>query len=214
MPYLSLFEFTSPSRASLTFHHSEHSIPTLLIPLKSPGSFLIVCENAVTVYSKAHLGHVEQTACMEHSKSTVEYDRPRVSGESRRYPTLVAWGRPRRNNSFLDDWLYLAREDGLILYLQLTYGSDTPRITSRGSIGRLECDLSRAFAVVDLGQSELVSRVHGPDVVIAVGNVGSGGCWEVCQCPGSCCIDCAHEPRRLVIFQTIRMISTRIVKLT
>jgi len=79
----------------------------------------------------------------------------------------------------MDDWLYLGREDGMILYLQLQYASDLPRITGRGWIGRLDCNLGSAFAVVDLGVSDVVANVEGPDVVLAVGESSHGGRWEV-----------------------------------
>lgn len=112
-----------------------------------------------------------------------EYNRPANPGESSRFPILVGWGRPRRNNTYADDWLYLAREDGLLMYLQLKSVSDMPKITGRGSIGRLDCDLGSAFAIVDTGLNHKrrsgATKVKGPDVILAVGELGNGGRWEV-----------------------------------
>ncbi|KAK7745257.1 hypothetical protein SLS62_009809 [Diatrype stigma] len=142
----------------------EYRLPLLLIPLTVRNAFLIVTEHLTATCSDILQGSptFEPFELDQNVQSTEYHDGPIK-------PLWTAWTRPYRESRYHTDHdvLYLAREDGLLNWLDI--GED-PNVEVAYGMGSLECTIDSAFTC-------MYDAVG--DVLIAGGNCCPGTIWSV-----------------------------------
>lgn len=148
----------------------EEYLPSLLIPLLRSNGFILVRDDALSVYEHTLTG---TPTCAIHMRERPD---PEHTGASKNSLQLVQWARPMRSrahNRFKDkDNLYLCREDGAVTFIEIEYG---PRnfIMREHVTGELGVMANSSLAVLDVGPC-------ADDLLIIGGDSGSGGIW---RCP-------------------------------
>ncbi|KAF4125290.1 thermotolerance protein [Geosmithia morbida] len=138
-------------------------VPLFSIPLKSRNAFFIVYED--------HMAIVRQ------SLSSGEYDSNRVlemPGPSElhhgaRPPLWVSWARPFRRKDYSEktDIIYLAREDGLVVHIEI----DSETLLYSGmQLGYLGTNIGTAFTT---------AYDKFSDLLVVGGESSSGGIWKL-----------------------------------
>lgn len=95
-------------------------------------------------------------------------------GSNRGMPLFVQWDRAPRNPDFAKEAIYLAREDGAILYVELGGMHNPLEISDAGS---WPCPIDTAFACLKSDSSEFAQSY--PDVLVAGGFGNDGYLCEV-----------------------------------
>jgi len=147
----------------------ELRTPNLVIPLKEPGSFMLVTESGLAIFKDAHIGSLRNAYW--HPR-TPDDDSPRFPGLSLRFPLWTNWTRPVRGNHYFFDDIYLAREDGVIWWLRVAHNSGDLCVLNQSTAGVLHTNIGTAFAALDLHISE-------PDVLVSGGDLCDGGVYVV-----------------------------------
>lgn len=133
------------------------SLPSILIPLKRTTSFLLVAPSCMLIYT--NILDPDETA------SPVRHPMHNPDGKDPPDGRIwTFWARPIRNSRRFDD-IFLCREDGKTLYLEIGSGGEILRMTQPGQLG---CKVDTAFASVDGGYK-------AGDLLVAVGNMSDGG---------------------------------------
>ncbi|KAK4506147.1 hypothetical protein PRZ48_004112 [Zasmidium cellare] len=151
-----------PRHAQLHSLHvldESETVPSLLIPLRDAGFFLIT-DDQITIYKDILSGSVTS------AKWALPQDPPRHPGISSSSPIWSSWVKPRRSKAALrdKDAIYLAREDGLVIWIDTKVGAKPSLNVSRA--GELECHVGTAFASIgDEG---------GPDILAIAGETSTG----------------------------------------
>lgn len=142
----------SPTR-EITLPVNCH-LPSILIPLMKPASFLIFTPTNLCMYE--NLLNPELNPVV-HS----------LEGKYRRNEkTWTAWARPRRTRHHLDDDIYVCREDGEILYLEINNGYHMLPLIQHEA-GAVQCSLDTGFAIID-------DPAQNGDILVAAGSMGDG----------------------------------------
>jgi hypothetical protein len=138
--------------------------PSLLIPLSRSADFLLVCDRHISLYRRVLSGPPlrEETAFQEHILA------PLRPGAGKGTPRWVQWDRAPRNPDFAKEAFYIAREDGMVVYVERGL-MDTLDISEAGS---WPYPIDTAFACLNVDNSEFAQSY--PDVLIS-GGVGSDG---------------------------------------
>lgn len=148
---------------------AEHQMPLLLIPLKFKSTFILVCETQMAVFENILEGAPD---------SRVFYDRvepftPHHHGLSP--PLWVGWARPtnrtRAHTDHRDD-VYIAREDGLLTFLEVDCDNF---VESDMNVGEFEGRCGHALACIDYRNPDSVTG----DMLITGGDSCAGGCYLV-----------------------------------
>lgn len=144
--------------------------PILLIPLTIKSAFVLVCEQTVAVCEgllegspqchQSHLGH----------------DEPSPIHKGRNAPLWTSWTRPLRTKKYAatNDDIYIAREDGLIKYLENNFDEF---LCTGVNLGGITCNIGTAFTSLD-------SKFPGPngaigDILLVGGDSCPGGLYWV-----------------------------------
>jgi hypothetical protein len=144
--------------------------PILLIPLTIKSAFVLVCEESVAVCEgllegspqchQSHLGH----------------DEPSPIHKGRNAPLWTSWTRPVRTQKYAstNDDIYIAREDGLVKYLENNFDEF---LCTGMNIGGITCNIGTAFTSLD-------SKFPGPDgvfgdILLVGGDSCPGGLYWV-----------------------------------
>ena len=148
----------------------EEYLPSLIIPLLRSNAFIVVRDDALCVYEHILTGTPTRTVHMR------ERPDPEHTGASKNSLQLVQWARPMRSrahNRFKDkDNLYLCREDGVVTFIEIEYG--TRNFIMREHVtGELGVMANSSLAVLDVGPC-------ADDLLIIGGDSGYGGMW---RCP-------------------------------
>ncbi|KAI9886682.1 MAG: hypothetical protein M1823_001526 [Watsoniomyces obsoletus] len=143
--------------------------PLLLIPLIIPSVFLLVHERIVIGYTGILSGSVDQKF-----RVPIADVPPGGDGWLQRTPRCTSWARPVRTerHSAQHDALYIAREDGMVHYLEIDRGDSLINTTS--AAGALRTYIGTAFASLDL-------PLKTNDMLIAGGDTSAGGHYFVSQ---------------------------------
>ncbi|OBT88113.1 hypothetical protein VE02_03549 [Pseudogymnoascus sp. 03VT05] len=153
--------------------------PILLIPLTIKSAFVLVCEESVAVCEgllegspqchQSHLGH----------------DEPSPIHKGRNAPLWTSWTRPTRTQKYAatNDDIYIAREDGLVKYLENNFDEF---LCTGMNIGEITCNIGTAFTSLD-------SKFPGPDGAFGDILVLGGD-----SCPGGLYWVQARQPARLL----------------
>ncbi|KAL8353666.1 hypothetical protein RB601_003489 [Gaeumannomyces tritici] len=139
----------------------EHQMPLLLIPLMVGTAFFAVYPESIAVGKDVLIGPP--------SFDTFQVTRmpPSKFHHGRGNPLWSTWTRPFRLAQFNKDWLYLAREDGVVVVLDI----DSDSILNASQVVKeFECNISTAFcALFD----------QFADILIMGGDSGPGAVWQV-----------------------------------
>lgn len=165
----SLRDTFSPQRQITPLRLPElPEIPSFLIPLRFQSTFFMVF--------RSHVCLVKQTLAVPEYEFTPI---PHIQQSALHYgvgdPLWTAWARPFRRKSYTEntDIIYLAREDGIVIHLELESDSLMYSVTQ---IGCLDINIGRAFtAAYDIYS----------DLLIIGGDAGPGGVWKVRILPGN-----------------------------
>jgi hypothetical protein len=138
----------------------ETRLPSVLIPLTKTTSFLLLTPSLMMVYKNLLDGNT--------ARLPMRYPVPSLeAGTSHKPPLWTQWARPKRNwsrNQNFDD-VYLCREDGKILYLEIGKEGEIHR---QSQLGQLGCNVDTGFAIIDGG-------FEAGDLLVAAGSMSDGG---------------------------------------
>lgn len=140
----------------------------MLIPLSRSPDFLLVFDRHITTYGNILSGTVsERRVTPILGNGPIRALRP---GDGRSHPHWVQWERVVRNADYSMETLYIAREDGKVLYAEVG-SSKMPALLDAG---QLPHSVDKAFASLDLDSA---------DVLVAAGTASDGclskiGSWE------------------------------------
>ncbi|KAM5475998.1 hypothetical protein MauCBS54593_000681 [Microsporum audouinii] len=139
---------------------NNYRMPTVLIPLIHSTSFMVATHSTMSIYK--NVLNTENTTPPINCPFPILEDRPRSRNQ-----IWTHWARARRNrirNAQFDD-IYLCREDGMVLYLEIGKSGDIERQSNLGSLG---CNLDTAFAILPEGY-------QAGDVLVTAGSMCGGG---------------------------------------
>ncbi|KAK2872057.1 hypothetical protein FQN49_002590 [Arthroderma sp. PD_2] len=148
-----------PRITSLRLSHN-YRLPTVLIPLIHSTSFMVATHSTLSIYK--NILNSETTVTPINCPFPTLEDRPRSRNQ-----IWTHWARARRNrtrNAQFDD-IYLCREDGMVIYLEIGKSGDIERQSNLGSLG---CNLDTAFAILPEGY-------QAGDVLVTAGSMCGGG---------------------------------------
>ncbi|KAF2201275.1 hypothetical protein GQ43DRAFT_41412 [Delitschia confertaspora ATCC 74209] len=128
------------ARAERVVVAHEDQNPVLLIPLKRGPDFLLVSRRGeISDYRNILSGiPTKHRVTLDHEENLVH------PGNSKRKPVFVQWARMRRNKGFSKEVFYIAREDGIVIYVQVSTNAHT------SNAGYFNCSLGTAFASLDV----------------------------------------------------------------
>ncbi|KAL7785971.1 mono-functional DNA-alkylating methyl methanesulfonate N-term domain-containing protein [Trichoderma ceciliae] len=141
----------------------EHRMPMLLIPLRFKTAFFAVSQLYIGVVKYALSGSPEFELLP--TQPPTQTPLHHGSGE----PLWVAWARPFRRKKYFEktDIIYLAREDGAIIHVEIDAAELLPSVTNVGCLG---ANIDTAFTTA----YDIFS-----DVLIIGGDSGPGGIWKL-----------------------------------
>ncbi|KAI1457541.1 hypothetical protein F4805DRAFT_173087 [Annulohypoxylon moriforme] len=141
----------------------EYRMPLLVVPLKVRNAFLIITESITATCSDVLSG----------PPTFVKFELANCDNTPLHHgmgdPLWTAWTRPIRHPPYhyRKDVIYLAREDGLINFLEC---GDEFEIETSVSMGSVDCNIDTAFA----------SLFHlWGDILVTGGDSGPGAVWNV-----------------------------------
>lgn len=148
---------------------TARTVSSLLIPLRD-AAFLLVTGNKFKLQKDILSGSMRSIVL-----DGANFEETNYPGNSPRRPVWTSWCQPRRNKSArLDrDIIYLIREDGLVLLVEIT--SLETMMTSNA--GNMQCHLSSAFA--SLGDPS------DPDILAVVGDMSNGSVVHIGNWPSA-----------------------------
>lgn len=141
----------------------EHKLPLLLIPLRFSTAFFTVSEDFIGIVKHCLSGSpVFESLCADPPSQTRLH-------HGARYPLWTAWARPFRRQQYFEktDIIYLAREDGAIIHIEIEAMDLVPSVTN---VGCLDTNVNTAFTTA----YDIFS-----DILIIGGDSGPGGIWKV-----------------------------------
>ncbi|KAF2450230.1 hypothetical protein P171DRAFT_516156 [Karstenula rhodostoma CBS 690.94] len=147
----------------------DNGNPSLLIPVSRSTDFLLVQNKYISVCKGVLAGPPDITQHQIPSRFLA----PLQPSSNKGHPLWVQWDRAPRNPDFAKDAFYLAREDGVVLYVELGDIAGSLDISDAGS---WPYSIDTAFACLKADSSEFAQSY--PDVLVAGGH-GSDG--HICK---------------------------------
>lgn len=148
----------------------EHEMPLMIIPLTVRSAFFAVSEGEIACCADLLHGSPSFESCRVH-------DAPPSKHHDGKYPPLwTAWSRPPRLFSFHrdKDFIYLAREDGVVIYLECDSSDD---VLGASFYHGTFCNVSTAFASLADEFDDGEGLANGESLVFG-GDSGQGGVWR------------------------------------
>lgn len=151
----------------------QHEMPLMVIPLTVRSAFFAVSEGEVAYCADALQGSPSFEPCDLNSFPPSEH----YSGTEP--PLWTAWSRPPRLYPYHRDrdFIYLAREDGVVIYLEC----DSDDILGASFYHGTFCSVSTAFASLADEFHDGEALVNGETLVFG-GDSGQGGVWRAGSC--------------------------------
>lgn len=148
----------------------QHEMPLMVIPLTVRSAFLAVSEGEIAYCADALHGSPSFEPCDINKFPASEY----YSGSEP--PLWTAWSRPPRLYPYHRDrdFIYIAREDGVVIYLEC----DLDDIVGASFYHGTFCSVSTAFASLADEFHDGEALVNGETLVFG-GDSGQGGVWRV-----------------------------------
>lgn len=139
----------------------NHEMPLLIIPLTICTAFLAVSEGEIAQCRDIMYGSPTFEPC------DVREFAPSEHHDGSQPPLWTAWSRPPRLSRFHpnNDHIYVAREDGLVLFLEC----DSENILGAHFNHGTFCNVSTAFTSLSH---------HNDDILVFGGDSGLGGVWK------------------------------------
>ena len=120
----------------------------MIVPLSTaPGSFLLVCDRFFTVYSNAYDGYIQCLGSFD--TASIEICAQVNEGLSF-LPLWVAWTRSLRSDG--EEQLYLAREEGSVIRLNISKASRNVQVVNVKVVANYHRIVDTIFTIVDLSQ--------------------------------------------------------------
>lgn len=148
-----------------------YRIPLLLIPLTIKSAFLLVCEQSIAVCEGLLEGDPQ---CRP---SHIGFEEPTPLHKGKNAPLWTSWTRPVRTERYAatHDDIYIAREDGLVKYLESNLDEF---LCPEMSVDGITCNIGTTFASLD-------SKFPGTDgiigdILVIGGDSCPGGLYWVC----------------------------------
>lgn len=141
----------------------EHKMPLLLIPLRFSTAFFTVSEEFIGIVKHCLSGSpVFESLCADPPSQTRLH-------HGAHNPLWTAWARPFRRQRYFEktDIIYLAREDGAIIHIEIEAMDLVPSVTN---VGCLDTNINTAFTTA----YDIFS-----DILMIGGDSGPGGIWKV-----------------------------------
>ncbi|KAF2467358.1 uncharacterized protein BDR25DRAFT_317100 [Lindgomyces ingoldianus] len=142
--------------------------PALLVPLNESPDFLLICGRHISKYKNILSGHPTplRSSIPDH---ILQYEQP---ADSKGPPLWVQWERVPRHGS--SEAFYIAREDGVVIYLEVGNGSEMVIYEA----GKWAHPIDRAFASLDVEHGSGRALLN-PDVLVAAGTTSDGHVYKV-----------------------------------
>lgn len=139
----------------------NHEMPLLIIPLTIRTAFFAVSEGEIAFCKDILYGSPTFEPCEIGSFAPSEHH------DGSEPPLWTAWSRPPRLSRFHpnNDHIYVAREDGLVLFLEC----DSENILGAAFNHGTFCNVSTAFTSLSH---------HNDDILVFGGDSGLGGVWK------------------------------------
>ncbi|KAK0619881.1 mono-functional DNA-alkylating methyl methanesulfonate N-term-domain-containing protein [Immersiella caudata] len=141
----------------------ENQMPVLIIPLTVKSAFIAISPDQVAVCTEALYGPPNfETIEMQNPPATRNY-------HGRHQPLWTAWARPFRLSPYFEgrDCIYLAREDGVVIFIEADSDSALDRSTFMDTF---DSNISSAFTCL---------FDQYTDVLILGSDSGPGAIWKV-----------------------------------
>ncbi|KAK1594431.1 thermotolerance protein [Colletotrichum navitas] len=141
----------------------EHRLPLLIIPLTVRSSFFAVSEHALGICKDPLQGPPDIETINPISHPTTPFH------HGTGVPLWTAWDRPVRRRRYYDtkDLIYMAREDGVIVFFEF---NATDILSAAMNVGNCNCNISTAFTTMYDAYS---------DVAIVAGDSGPGMVFQL-----------------------------------
>lgn len=142
----------------------QHEMPLMVIPLTVRSAFFVVSEEEIAYCADVLHGSPSFEPC------AVGGFEPTKHHEGSEPPLWTAWSRPPRLYPYNRDrdFIYLAREDGMVIILEC----DTEDILAASFCHGTFCRVSTAFA-------SLADDTSSGEILVFGGDSGQGGVWSV-----------------------------------
>lgn len=141
----------------------ENQMPLLIIPLTVRSAFILISPDQVAVCTETLHGPPNFTKFeISEAPATTNY-------HGLEKPLWTAWARPFRLSNFFKarDCIYLAREDGVVNFIEADSEST---MTGSTFMDKFDCNISKAFTCLEDQYS---------DVLVMASDSGPGAVWKV-----------------------------------
>ncbi|KND90349.1 hypothetical protein TOPH_05044 [Tolypocladium ophioglossoides CBS 100239] len=141
----------------------EHKMPLLLIPLRFNTALFTLSESFIGIVKDCLSGSPVFESLRTDPPSQTELHHGAYD------PLWTAWARPFRRKKYFEntDIIYLAREDGAIIHVEIEATDLVPSVTN---VGCVDSNINTAFATA----YDVFS-----DILIIGGDSGPGGIWKL-----------------------------------
>lgn len=142
----------------------QHEMPLMIIPLTVRSAFFSVSEDEIAYCADVLQGSPSFEPCDVGGWAPTEHH------EGTETPLWTAWSRPPRLIPFnlTRDFIYMAREDGVVIFLEYTTEDVLAASVKLGEF----CNVSTAFA-------SLADDQGSGEILVFGGDSGQGGVWNV-----------------------------------
>ena len=156
---------------------AAEELPLLLIPFQYTPGFMLIFENFITLR-----GNVLSGRYSPHREGQIlQNEPPEELGSCQQRPRWIQWARPVRRKEWKPEgeFVYLCREDGLIVWLELEGIENIFSLPH--NIGRLGINVDTAFASIDNHglHYNLKGSLSNDDFLVAMGDMSEGGLFRI-----------------------------------
>ena len=137
----------------------DDRIPTLLIPLSRSPDFMLVCDRHIATYTQVLSGTSDRSNVIIGDTILT----PLRPGDGTSSPQWVQWRSAVRNANYKSESFYITREDGRVMYVEVSDDSKLPELSDAGQFPH---PVDTAFTSVDV---DLL-----PDILVAGGTTSDG----------------------------------------
>jgi Mono-functional DNA-alkylating methyl methanesulfonate N-term len=169
-------------------------MPLMMIPSNQNASFTLVTESGITVYDDV-LSSTYRCINIQLPQSF-----PEKFVGSCRSPLWAQWAKPYRHSGYLEtnDDIFLVREDGELIYLEIKYKEPT-KVSTQSAVDSLHINVDSAFAILE-GPLD-----QGGDICVAGGDMSDG---TVCHIKARAALERFQTIRNLAPIRDMLILDT------
>ena len=157
--------------------NEAEELPLLLIPFENSPGFMLVFERLITVRGNI----LADWSSPRRQQQILQSEPPEEPGNCQQRPLWTQWARPVRRKEWKPqgEVIYLCREDGLVVWLELE--GERSSISLPHNIGRLGINVDTAFASLDNNGSYYIrdGTLQSQDFLVAGGDMSEGGLFSL-----------------------------------